>query len=85
MDQAKADELIHVNDIWITNDRQAEYLKHCLAFLESSNWLHENLLPIPGMMTKFGPPFNLTARSAMFINKYELEPVQLKMLIESLE
>lgn len=37
LDKAKADALIHVNDIWITNERQREFLKYCLQFMESSN------------------------------------------------
>jgi hypothetical protein len=85
LNQELADQLIHANDIWITSKRQREFLDHCIAFQESSNWLYDNLLPLPGMMTKFGPPFALIARSSMQINKYEIDPIQLNVLIQSIE
>jgi hypothetical protein len=80
-----AEEHIHYNDIVVENQKQQEFVKYTLQYIESGKYLHGVLMDLPGAGGSYTVPFQLIQKGFPLLAVLELEPIMLKMILEKLQ
>lgn len=83
LNQQKADQLIHSNDIYAENEKQASFADLCVKYVYYSNTLNEELKLIPTIRLPC-VPFGVVERSFPWICGLHLEVDQVREIIKSM-
>lgn len=84
LNQDLADIMIHSRDVWIENEKQKEFVTHCINYVTGGEYLFQKLQTMISMKGPFNIPFTMKAKGFSFINSLELEPEALREMIKQL-
>jgi hypothetical protein len=84
LNQELADSLLHSHDIYVENEAQKEFVKHCINYVEAGEYLYQKLQTMVTMKAGFNVPFTMKATGFAFINSLQLEPEAMREMIKQL-
>ena len=84
LNQDVADKLIHSQDIYVENEAQKEFVRHCIAYVEAGEYLYQKLQTMVTMKSAVNVPFTMKATGFAFINSLQLEPEAIREMIKRL-
>lgn len=85
MNQAEAEQLIHENDVIVETEMQDVFVEACKEYAKSGKVLHDVLTKLPGQGMFQGIPFVIREKYGTLIAWLEIEPVQLRGILDQMK
>ena len=85
LNQELAEALIHESDCYVETELQDQMVEACKEYAKSGKVLHEILTKLPGQGMFQGIPFVIVERYGNLIAWLEIEPVQLRGILDQMK
>ena len=84
VNQEEADALVYCQNVYADNENQKQFAQDVIKYVELGHKINEVLTHMPGTSAIFGVPWRLVGKSFVGLHLLEIEPQQLKYLLQEL-